>query len=120
MIDTRDVARASFECLITDKWNNNTFVLTGPESIGYQEVTNALSSATKRNISYVQIPSDAHNAAMKEAGLPAWLADDLTQMSKNWGVKPVHLPTQDLKLITGSNGHSIADFAKDYAGYFTV
>lgn len=120
MVDTRDVAQASFECLRKDSWNNNTYILTGPESIGYQEVTNALSAATNRDISYVQIPSEAHNAAMKQAGVPDWLADDLTQMSKDWGAIPVHNPTSDLQSITGSKGNSIQDFARDYGTYFSA
>ena len=120
MVDTRDVARASFECLRNDTWNNKTFVITGPEAVGYQEVTNALSAATNRDIAYVQIPSDAHNAAMKQAGVPEWLADDLTQMSKDWGSEAMHQPTSDLKTITGHSGNSIRDFARDYASYFSA
>lgn len=118
MVDTRDVARVSYECLINDSWNNNTYVITGPESIGYQDVTDAISEATNRQVSYVKIPSDAHNAAMKQAGLPDWLADDLTQMSKDWGSGAIHQPTSHFNTITGSTGRSIRDFARDYSAYF--
>ena len=119
MVDTRDVAKASYECLRKDNWNNNTYVITGPESVGYQDVTDALSNATNRQISYIKIPADAHNAAMKQAGLPPWLADDLTRMSKEWRSKSVHKPTSDFSSITGDTGRSIREFARDYSEYFT-
>ncbi len=118
MIDTRDVAQASFDCLIRNNLNNNTYVITGPEAISYDDVANALSKATGRQINYIPVPSEAHNQGMKTAGLPDWLADDLTFMSKNWGQKEVHQPTSDFKKISRTQQYDIDRFAKDYAGYF--
>lgn len=120
LVDTRDIARAAFECLTNDTFNNNTYEITGPEAVGYSEVAAALSAATNKPIQYVAIPPEAHNHAMKQAQVPDWLADDLTLMSQGWGAKPVHEPTSDLRSITGSSGHSIQDFASDHAGYFTA
>ena len=117
MIDTRDVADASYECLTRDAYNNKTYTITGPESIGYDRVAEALSHSTKQQVNYVQIPSEAHNAAMKEAGVPGWLADDLTAMSKFWS-ESNDQPTNDFKEITGREARSIDEFSKDYASYF--
>ena len=67
---------------------------------------------------YVPIPSEAHNQGMKAAGLPDWLADDLTKMSYNWGQKALHEPTSDFKKISGTKQYDIDRFAQDYAHYF--
>ena len=120
LVDSRDIARASYECLTRDTFNNKTFEITGPKAVGYSEVAHALSEATNRAIQYVAIPPEAHNQALKQAQVPDWLADDLTLMSQSWGTKPVHNPTRDLEFITGNRGHSIEDFARDHANYFTA
>ncbi len=120
MVDTRDIAKVSFECLTKDEFNNKTYEITGPEAVGYEDVAEALSSHCKKSISYVAIPSEAHNAAMKQAGVPEWLADDLTKMSQAWSARPINKPTSDFKTITQSQGHNIHDFARDYATYFTA
>ena len=117
MIDARDVAEASYRCLVSDDFNNDTFVITGPQSIGYSEVAKALSKSTDSEINYIQVPSEAHNQGMKAAGLPDWLADDLTTMSKKWAASN-DKPTDDFKRICGFEARSIDQFASDYSGYF--
>lgn len=118
MIDTRDVAQASFDCLIRNDLNNATYLITGPEAISYADVAASLSKATGRQINYIPVPSEAHNQGMKAAGLPDWLADDLTLMSKNWAELPIHQPTHDFSIISNAKQFDIDRFAKDYAGYF--
>ncbi|NNK72990.1 MAG: SDR family oxidoreductase [Flavobacteriaceae bacterium] len=117
MVDARDVALASYHCLINNNFNNGTYVITGPSSIGYSDVAKSLSETTNRIINYIKVPSEAHNHGMKAAGLPDWLADDLTQMSKTWA-KSNDKPTDDFKKITGCEPRSIHQFTKDYASYF--
>lgn len=118
MIDTRDIARASYECLTRDDYNNKTFELTGPETIGYAELASAISYATDQEIRYVAIPPEAHNQALKRAHVPDWLADDLTAMSEAWGAKGVSEPSTAYQEITGQNGTTINQFATDHASYF--
>ncbi len=118
MIDARDVAQASLDCLLSDHLNNETYVITGPSSISYGDMARALSEATNRNISYIQVPAEAHNEGMKAAGLPDWLADDLTTMSRMWGQVPVHPPTNDFGKISKTAQHDVIKFASDHAAYF--
>ena len=118
MVDTRDVAQACARCLVTDDFNNETFVITGAEAIGYAEVASSLSESSGKNIQYVAITPEAHNQAMKEAGVPDWLADDLTMMSSYWSQKEEHPPSGDLEKITGSRPYTVRDFARDYGDQF--
>ncbi len=118
MVDTRDVAKASYQCLRSDDFNGGTYVITGPAPISYEDVASALSDATGRHIKYVKIPSDAHNQAMKSAGLPEWLADDLTLMSANWADKEIHEVDPSFENITKEKQNDITVFANDYASFF--
>ena len=118
MVDTRDVAQACAACLLSNTFNNRTFQITGGNPIGYQELVDAISDAVEKPIRYVAIPPEAHNQAMKEAGLPDWLADDLTGMSAYWSQTPVHEPSPDFEKLTGNKQYTLQDFARDYAGAF--
>jgi len=118
MIDTRDVAQAAFDCLMRNDIPNGTYTITGPESISYADVADALTRATGRKINYVPVSTEAHNQGMKEAGLPEWLADDLAQMSKDWAAIPVHQPTKDFSKISNTHQYDLDRFARDYAAYF--
>jgi uncharacterized protein YbjT (DUF2867 family) len=118
MIDTRDVAQASLDCLMRDDLNNATYLVTGPESISYGDMADALSQALNRKINYVKVPSKAHNEGMKTAGLPDWLADDLTKMSYRWDKAQSHQPTSDFNKISNRKQFDVNDFANDYGKYF--
>jgi uncharacterized protein YbjT (DUF2867 family) len=118
MIDTRDVAQASLDCLMRDDLNNATYLITGPESISYGDMAEALSEALNRKINYVKVPSEVHNEGMKAAGLPDWLADDLTKMSYRWDKAQLHQPTPDFSRISNKKQFNVNDFANDYGKYF--
>lgn len=118
MVDTRDIAKASYASLVTDDFNGRTFEITGGQPVGYGDIAATLSEATGKSINYVSIPSQAHNEAMKQAGVPDWLADDLTGMSAYWSQKPVHEPSNHFEEITGAKPTTVKDFARDYADIF--
>ncbi|NNC70750.1 MAG: NAD(P)H-binding protein, partial [Flavobacteriaceae bacterium] len=119
MIDTRDIAQAAYDCLMRDDLNNQTYVLTGPSSISFEEMTKALSNATDRTINCIHVSAEAHNQGMKAAGVPDWLADDLTAMRSDWNQIPVNEPTSDFNKISKTKQYDVSQFAKDHATYFT-
>ncbi len=116
-VDTRDIAEAAYCCLLSDEFNNGTYDITGPQALSYDEFASALSSATKKQISSVAIPPDAHNGAMRDAGVPDWLADDLTKMSSYWSQATLD-PSSDYNKLTGKQQRTVQQFAGDYASYF--
>ena len=117
MVDTRDVAKTCYRCLVSDDYNGNDYVITGPRAIGYQEVAQAISDASNRQINYIAIPREAHNQAMKSVGLPDWLADDLTDMSAYWRDSE-EAPTPHFQNITEAEAVDVNQFARDYAELF--
>ena len=118
LVDIRDVAKASYQAIVSDDYNNHTYVITGALPISFGEVATALSEAMGKPINYVPIPVEAHRSGMKEAGLPEWLADDLANMNAFHLQAPEQPASGDFEYLTQAKQVSIMDFAKDYADYF--
>ena len=118
LVDTRDIAKASYQAIVTDDYNNSTYVITGGEPVSYDDMANALSKATGKNIKYIRIPVDAHRIGMKEAGVPSWLADDLANMNAALQKSAKHEASGDFELLTQARQVTIDDFAQDYADIF--
>ncbi len=74
-IDPRDVASAAATVLTARGPVDETYLLTGPEAIGFEQIAHDLSVVTGRSIGYVPVPDEAAHQAMLDAGLPAMVAD---------------------------------------------
>ena len=113
MIDTRDVADCLAVCATTDKYDNQAFELTGPESISYGDVANVLSEALGRTVNYVQVqPSDVRDS-IRAARFGDWAAEvfgDYSQAYRDgWG----DFTTDEVMRIAGHPPRSITDFAQE-------
>jgi uncharacterized protein YbjT (DUF2867 family) len=118
MIDPRDVAAVAAVALTEDGHDGQTYVLTGPEALGYHEVAAALSDTTGRRIEFVDVPEDAARQGMLEAGVPEFVADFLVRLFGALRAGAHAVPTDTVRAVTGGEPRSIADFARDHAGAF--
>jgi uncharacterized protein YbjT (DUF2867 family) len=69
MVDIRDVAEVAAKVLTSSGHEGETYVLTGPASISFNDVASALGRATGQDISYVSVPSEASRAAIVGMGM---------------------------------------------------
>jgi len=118
MIDVRDIAKAAFLALTTDNFNNNTYVLTGPDAISFGDIAKVMSNKLGRNIQYISLPYKDQEAGFKMAGLPDWQTEDVMKVFKNWVDKKVSEPTSDFETITNSKAISIETFVNDHSQIF--
>jgi uncharacterized protein YbjT (DUF2867 family) len=94
------------------------YILTGPESITFDDVAAALSAALYKPVQYVDVPLEAGKQAMLALGMPEWITDGFVELladfSMNWGdrVSPA------VEQLTGRPGRSIDEFARDFAAVF--
>ncbi|SHI64196.1 Uncharacterized conserved protein YbjT, contains NAD(P)-binding and DUF2867 domains [Hymenobacter daecheongensis DSM 21074] len=117
-IDARDIAATAAAILSSPvaEHQGKAYFLSGPAAVGGTDVAAALSQATGRSVSYVDVPEQAAAQAMAQA--PAWLRDSLLELnhiSKNGhaaGLSPV------VEQLTGCPARSIEQFAKDYRQQF--
>ncbi len=71
-IDADDIADVVVACLSEpDAHLGNTYELTGPELLGFDDVARILSDVTGRSIAYLPVEVDDYAAAAVDAGLPA-------------------------------------------------
>ena len=118
MIDVRDIAKAAFSALTMNKFNNKTYVLSGPNTISFGDVAEVMSNKFGRNIQYISLPYKDQEAGFKMAGLPDWQINDVMKVFKNWVDKKVSKPTDDFESITNSKATSIETFVKDHTLIF--
>jgi uncharacterized protein YbjT (DUF2867 family) len=118
LIDIRDIAQASFECIVSDTHNNGIYTLTGCDCVSNDEMAHELSKAAGHKIHCIDIPLEAHREGMVKAGLPEWLADDLIGLNREYLKGAINEVTPDYEKMTGLKQKTIQDFARDYADFF--
>jgi len=117
-VDVRDIAAVAAAALTESGHDEKTYTITGPAAVTHSEIADALSMATGRSITFVDVPPDAFRASL-DGVLPPWQLDGLVEDYAHYaaGEAAVVLPT--VAEITGQEPRDIASFARDYADHFT-
>jgi uncharacterized protein YbjT (DUF2867 family) len=118
MIDPRDVAVVAAVVLTTDGHEGQTYELTGPEAITYDEIAEELFAATGRPIEFVDVPDEAARQAFIEAGMPDWLVEHLIGAFRMFREGALEQTTDIVRALTGREPRSFAEFARDHARLF--
>lgn len=120
-IDTRDISAVAKEVLLNpEKHNGKKYVLTGGKAVGYDELAEALSQATNKQIVYNPLSMDEMRARMEKQGLSKKLIDSLLALSayqKAGGA--TERVSDDVKNILNREPKTVYDFAEDYKKYFS-
>jgi uncharacterized protein YbjT (DUF2867 family) len=115
MIDPRDVAAAAAAVLTEDGHDGPTYELTGPEAITFCQVAEEMSRATGRRVEFVNVADEAALGALLAAGLPDWLATSVVTLFELLRCGVGEQITDSIRLLTGREPRTIADFARDHA-----
>lgn len=118
LIDPRDVAAAAAVVLTEDGHDGRTYVLTGPEAVTYEQAAACVSAAIGKPVDYVDVPDAMARDGMLQAGLPPWLADQLVILWQQLRQGAAAETTDVVRVLTGREPRSVADFARDHAGAF--
>jgi uncharacterized protein YbjT (DUF2867 family) len=118
LVDPRDVATVAAVVLTEDGHDGRTYLLTGPEPVTYHEAAGQLSTALGRSIQFVDVPDAAAREGMVQAGLPEWLADQLVILWQQLRRGAAATTTDVVRVLTGREPRSVADFARDHAAAF--
>ncbi|MCO6490694.1 MAG: SDR family oxidoreductase [Phaeodactylibacter sp.] len=118
LIDARDIGAVAAAALTEEGHDGKTYTLTGPAAVSFQDVADAIGKAVGKAVQFVNVPDDAAKQGLMGAGFPEWLADDLVTLNQ-WGRQVgEQQPSEDVASVLGRPGHSLEDFARDYAGAF--
>jgi uncharacterized protein YbjT (DUF2867 family) len=119
LVDVRDIAAVAVAVLTGAGHEGKTHVITGPESLSYQEVADKLSTILGRPIRYVDVPPAAAHDSMLKAGMPEWNARAVTELYGIFAAGEAAGTTDTVEQITGRKPISFDQFARDRAGAFS-
>lgn len=117
MIDVRDIVDSAIGVLTaTDgRYDGQSFVLTGPESIGFAEVAAAIGEAIGKEVKYVPVPHEGAKDAMLTLGMPEWIADGYNELSTGFENNFANTTTGNVQKLSGHAPRSFRQFARDFA-----
>ncbi len=117
-VDPRDVAACAAAALAGEGGEGTTHAVTGPEAIGFARIAQALSAASGRPIAYVDVPGDAAREALRAAGLPAMVADEVVAFFGVMRTGAMARTSDAVATLTGRRARSFAAFAREHASLF--
>ncbi|MFG1807552.1 NAD(P)H-binding protein [Streptomyces sp. NPDC049040] len=121
MVDVRDIAECAARVLLDDpdRHHGETYTLTGPRPLTFDEVARQLSLALGRSIAYLPVSDDAKRGALLGYGVPKWTVDMIEEYAQayvsGWG----DFTTDSVADLLCRPPRDIADFARDHAAAFT-
>ncbi|MGP3931958.1 SDR family oxidoreductase [Nonomuraea sp. KM88] len=121
MIDVRDIAECAARVLLDgpDRHHGQTYTLTGPRSLTFDEVADALSRALGRPIAYLPVSDDARRKTLLGYGVPRWIVDMLEEYAQAYASGWQDGATDAVATVLGHPPRDIADFVRDHAAAFT-
>jgi len=118
MIDPRDVAAVAAAVLTDSKHEGRTYELTGGEAISFDYVAQAFAKAIGRPVEFVNVPEEAAPAAFQGGGRPEWLVAQLLGVFELIRQGAYTRTSESVRVLTGREPRTIADFARDHAKAF--
>jgi uncharacterized protein YbjT (DUF2867 family) len=115
MIDVRDVAAVAVAALTGAGHAGRTYVATGPQAVGLDDVAGLLSRQFGREIAYVRLSPDDVRTAFLGIGVDPWLADDAATLDSLLAAGHDEPVTDDVLEVTGRPPRTLAGFVEDLA-----
>jgi NAD(P)H dehydrogenase (quinone) len=113
-----DVAAVAAEVLTSPGHEDNTYVLTGPEALGYADVAARISAVFAREVDYVDQPADDARAMMLASGIGAWEADGLLERFEWIREGGADSVTSTVADVTGTDPRPIEEWLADRRATF--
>ncbi len=113
LIDTRDVVDALERAALSDELDGQTFELTGPAAVTYDEVAGALARALGRPVRHVPIAPDALADFARQAGVDEWTAQLVRDYSIAYGRGWGDFTTDAVEKLTRHPARGVDAFAAE-------
>jgi uncharacterized protein YbjT (DUF2867 family) len=115
MVDARDVASVVAHALTSSGHEGETYMLTGPQALTFDEAAETLSARFGRHIPHVRVSPDAVRDAMSRAGVEAWFAEDMARLHTMLAAGYEDVVSDDVAAVTGTAPRTLAEFGSDLA-----
>ncbi len=119
-VDARDIGEVVATVLTEDGHEGSVYELTGPEALSYQDLASRLTAALGREIQYIDLSTDERAARLEEAGLPAWMAREFSDIYGRGFYRDGGgaYTTDTIERLLDRSPRRYDDFARDYADAF--
>jgi uncharacterized protein YbjT (DUF2867 family) len=115
MIDARDVAAVAARVLTSQGHEGKAYTLTGPQSLGYEDVAAIYSSVLGRRVRWQGVSLEQARELMLETGLASGLATGFTEIMRRYRKGGI---TRDVRpeaeRLLGRTPRSFAQFVRDH------
>jgi len=118
MIDARDIGEVAAKVLSEGGHQSKVYTLTGPTTISFHDVAEALGEVLGKEVSYVAIPLEKAKEAMLNRGISEWTADALNEYAKAHSQGYSDFTTEEVEQLTGHPATSYKKFASDFEQMF--
>ena len=117
MIDVRDIADVAVKILLNGSHQGETLNPTGPESITFTQVAEAISKFLDEEVSYIPVSYEQVRQSIIELGWGDWagqvMHDYAKAFTEGWG----DFTTDDVEKVTGNKSRSIDQFVSEVLAY---
>lgn len=113
-----DVAACAAGLLTGDEAPDGVHDLTGPASLTWGQVADAMGEALDREVTFVDIPLDAYMTEVKTMGLPPVLLDVIESLARFRLDEPATRPTDGVQRLTGRPPVAVEAWIRAHAPVF--
>ncbi len=117
-IAASDVADVAARVLTSPGHEAATYVLSGPEALGYGDVAARISAVFGREVSYADLPEERAREQLEASSLTPWQVEgtlELFDWIRHGRSAPV---TTDVRDVTGEDARPIEDWLSEFRGAF--
>ncbi len=118
VIDVVDVAAVAVKALTEPGHEGKTYVLTGPESLGFHEIAAKIGRAIGKPVTYVPISTEAAAQGMQASGMPEWLAHNIAEFFGSVATGAYAGTTGDVERLLGRPAATFDQFIARNAALF--
>src|SRR5262249_18377958 len=118
-VDVRDVAAVVVGVLTTPGHDGQTYTVTGPDVLSFDEMAAKIAVSAGRAVSYVRFPSRQFaNGALRQSSLLDWRIGDLLAMADLFNSGAYAYTTDVVARVGKKTPISYEQFVEDYAVFF--
>mgnify|MGYP001604094834 CR=1 FL=1 len=119
-IDAGDIAAVAVEALLDDDFGNGDLILTGPETLSYDEVAKMISVSSGRPVAHNRLGLEELTSRFEAIGIPGAFAQALAGMDGAIAHGAEDRVTDTVEAVTGRRPKTFAEFVRENGSRWTV
>lgn len=119
-IDAGDIAAVAVEALLDNGFANGDLILTGPETVSYDEVARLISASSGRPVAHHRLSIEDLTTRFEAIGIPSGFAQALSGMDGAIAHGAEDRVTDTVRAVTGRKPKAFAEFVQDNRARWVV